>query len=173
MSSDNFIDNNSPDANGVYYLLSAFDRSHDEVYAWEPVVSSQDDDSPSAVWSGCYHAIAVANQALQIIDKFESEGRGNEVKAQKGEALMSRAYHHFVLVNIFAQAYRNDILSKADSGVPYITAPETNVSVKYSRSNVAENYKLIEIGKDFVVLKNDDGEIKLEMTDENNTKNFN
>ena len=40
-------------------------------------------------------------------------------------------------------------------------------------NDVIDNYKLIKIGKDFVVLKNDDGEIKLEITDENNTKNFN
>ena len=40
-------------------------------------------------------------------------------------------------------------------------------------NDVIDNYKLIEIGKDFVVLKNDDNEIKLEIIDENNIKNFN
>jgi hypothetical protein len=144
LSGDNFIDNNSPDENGVYYNLSAFERIHDEIFAWEPAVSSQDNDSPSSVWSGCYHAIAVANQALEAIAKFEAEGRGNEVKAQKGEALLIRAYHHFLLVNIFSEAYKDEVLSKTDSGVPYITAPENTVLVKYSRSNVADTYKKIE-----------------------------
>lgn len=144
LSSDNFVDNNSPDKNGVYYNLSAFERLHDEIFAWEPGVSSQDNDSPSSVWSGCYHAIAVANQALEAIARFEAEGRGNEVKAQKGEALLIRAYHHFILVNIFCEAYKDDILSKNDSGVPYITAPENTVLVKYNRSNVADTYNKIE-----------------------------
>lgn len=144
LSSDNFVDNNSPDANGVFYNLSAFDRSHDEIFSWQPVQSSQGSDSPSSVWNACYHAIAVANHALDIIAGFETQGRANEVRAQKGEALLIRAYNHFVLVNVFCQTYKNDLLSKSDSGVPYITAPETKVLVHYQRSTVAENYKQIE-----------------------------
>lgn len=144
LSADNFIDNNSPDENGVYYNLSSFERMHDEIFAWQDAVSSTDTDSPSAVWSGSYYAIAVANEALQAIEKFEEQGRASEVSAQKGEALLIRAYHHFILVNEFSQAYRNDELSKNDSGVPYITKPETKVLVKYSRSTVTETYNKIE-----------------------------
>lgn len=144
LSSDNFIDNNSYGSNGEHYNLSALERFHDEAFAWEPALSSQDTDSPSAVWSGCYHAIAVANQALQAIARFESEGRGNEVRAQKGEALLIRAYYHFVLVNMFCQTYRNDLISKNDSGVPYSKIPQTKVVVNYSRSNVTDTYKNIE-----------------------------
>jgi starch-binding outer membrane protein, SusD/RagB family len=144
LSSDNFIDNNSPDENGNMYHLSSQERMHDEIFAWEDAVSSQDTDSPSAIWSGCYHSIAVANQALEQIAKFEAEGSGEDVKAQKGEALLIRAYHHFILVNIFCNAYRNDALSKNDSGVPYMTTPETKVLVKYLRSNVAATYNNIE-----------------------------
>ena len=144
LSADNFVDNNSPDAKGIYYNLPSFDKFDDEVYAWEDVVSSDQEDTPSGVWSGCYHAIAVDNHALQAIAVLEADGRADEVKAQKGEALLSRAYHHFILVNIFSQAYKNDELSKIDLGIPYVTEPEITVMVDYERSNVTEVYKNIE-----------------------------
>lgn len=144
LSSDNFEDNNSPDAKGIYYHLSSFNRMDDEIFAWQPVVSSQDMDSPSGLWSGCYHAIAAANEVLSRVKEFEILGRSEEVSSIKGEALIIRAYHEFILTNIFCQAYKNDDLSKNDSGVPYITAPEDKVMVNYSRSNVTENYNSIE-----------------------------
>lgn len=144
LSSDNFEDNNAPDENGVFYHLSSFDRMDDEIFAWEPVVSSQDMDSPSGLWSGCYHAIAAANEVLVKVKEYESEGRGDEVSSIKGEAFLIRAYHHFILTNIFSQAYKNEITSKTDSGVPYITDPENQVMVKYKRSTVTDNYKMIE-----------------------------
>lgn len=144
LSSDNFVDNNSPDPRGIYYNLNPFEKMHDEIFAFEDPISSDEQDSPSAVWSGCYSAIAVANHALKAIEKLEQEGKGDDVKAQKGEALMIRAYNHFLLVNVFAKAYRNDDLSKLDPGVPYVTEPETKVLVDYPRQNVAEVYRNIE-----------------------------
>jgi len=144
LSGDNFIDNNSPGENGVYYNLSSFDRMHDEIFAFEAAVSSDEQDSPSAVWSGCYAAIAVANHALKAIEKLETEGKGDEVKAQKGEALLIRAYNHFLLVNIFSKTYKNDELSKTDKGVPYVTEPETKVLVQYERQSVTDVYNNIE-----------------------------
>ncbi|MDR2622396.1 MAG: RagB/SusD family nutrient uptake outer membrane protein [Dysgonamonadaceae bacterium] len=144
LSSDNFIDNNSPDENGVYYNLASRGRMDDEIYAWEDAVSDDEQDSPSSVWNGCYYAIAVANNALKAIEKLEAEGRGDEVLAQKGEALLCRAYHHFILVNIFAKTYRNKDLSKNDPGVPYVTEPETRVLVHYERLSVADVYAKIE-----------------------------
>lgn len=144
LSSDNFIDNNSPNSLGYYYNLAPFERAHNEAFAWEDLVSSTEQDSPSAIWSGCYFAIAVCNHALEAIARFEAEGRASEVSAQKGEALVSRAYHHFILVNVFAQAYKNDDLSKNDPGVPYMTQTENEVSVDYERLSVTAVYDSIE-----------------------------
>ncbi|MGC3978831.1 MAG: RagB/SusD family nutrient uptake outer membrane protein [Paludibacteraceae bacterium] len=145
LSSDNMVDNNSPsEENGAYYNLSSFDKMHDEIFAWEPAVSSTEQDSPSAIWSGCYYAISVANQALEAVKNFEDQGRGSEVVGQKAEALLIRAYHHFILVNEFCQTYKNDELSKNDSGVPYMTDLETKVLVKYNRSTVSDTYNKIE-----------------------------
>ena len=145
LSSDNFVDNNSPGDNGIYYNLAPWQRYHDEVYAWEDIVSAgQEQDTPSYVWDGFYHAIAVANNALEAVAQFESEGRGDEVSAQKGEALLCRAFNHFMLVNIFAKAYRDSELSKLDVGIPYVTEPETKVFVDYDRISVAKVYELIQ-----------------------------
>lgn len=144
LSSDNFIDNNSPDSKGVFYNLNSRERMDDEIFAWEQAASSDEQDSPSAVWSGCYKAIAVANHALKAIANLEAEGRGSEVRAQKAEALLIRAYNHFVLVNVFAMPYRNAQLSESDPGIPYATEPEAKVMVDYERVSVAQVYKNIQ-----------------------------
>lgn len=147
-SSDNIRDNNSPDKNGVRYNLNSFDRINEEIYAWEPGVSNNTQDSPTFVWDGCYYAIAVANNALVALEKLEEEGVSpEELNPLKGEALLIRAYHHFVLVNLFSHAYRNETLSNdpvSAQGIPYVTEPETTVQVHYNRGTVTSVYKAIE-----------------------------
>ena len=59
-------------------------------------------DSPEFYWYGCYAAIAAANQALSTISKAANP---NDYSAQKGEALLARAYAHFMLVNFFSKFY--------------------------------------------------------------------
>lgn len=143
LSSDNFVDNNSPEVSTAYNLAS-FERMHDEVFAWEPVVSSTDNDSPFYVWEQCYKAIATANHALEAISELKSQDNTLDLDAQKGEALLCRAYGHFILVNIFSQAYKDEQSSKNDLGIPYITTPETKVFVDYDRGTVADVYNKIE-----------------------------
>ncbi len=155
ISSDNIVDINAPylatQSNGsevlVHYNLSSYGREDDEAYRFEPVRSSTDSDSPSSIWQGCYNAIATANHALVILDNLyggDSSTLPEQVKAAYGEAYLIRAYHHFILVNIFSQAYKDDEASKADRGIPYITEPEDVVSVNYDRGNVTDTYKKIE-----------------------------
>jgi len=71
-----------------------------------------------------------------------------QFSASWGEAHILRAYLHFVLVNVFAEAYKDEAQSSQDWGIPYTTEPETVVNVDYSqpqyRKSVAEVYKLIE-----------------------------
>ena len=142
LSGDNIIDNRA-DANGGYNL-GEFERIDNEIFAWEPAVSSTDVDSPSFIWQGCYNAIAAANHALEMIAEYEAEGRGEEVAAAKGEALLVRAYHHFLLANLFCMPYRGPELSKSLQGIPYSTAPETSLSPLYDRGNLADTYDKIE-----------------------------
>jgi hypothetical protein len=123
LSSDNFVDNNS----FLPVILPSHEKLDDEIFAWDPAVSSTDQDSPSYLWEICYGAIASANHALKAIDELKSQGSTADMSAQKGEALLCRAYGHFILVNIFAQAYKDESASIADLGIPYTTEPETVV----------------------------------------------
>lgn len=150
--SDNFIDNNAPhepaDPNQstiTYFNLNSYGRADDEAFKFEPVKSSTGSDSPSEIWEGCYSAIATANHALKYIEEIAAEkGMTQNLRAARAEALLIRAYHHFVLVNIFSQAYKNPTASKNDVGIPYVTVVEDKVSVKYDRGNVADVYAKIE-----------------------------
>ena len=64
------------------------------------------------------------------------------MNAAYGEALLVRAYHHFILVNLFSKQYGKN--SATDQGVPYSTEPEDKVQVAYERGTVAQVYDKIE-----------------------------
>ena len=59
-----------------------------------------------------------------------------------------RAYFHFVLVNVFAEAYKDEAKSSQDWGIPYVTSVEDVVNIDYSDTiyskKVSEVYRLIE-----------------------------
>ena len=144
MSSDNYIDNTSPDESGNRYNLPAYDRIDDELFAWEDAKSSTGSDSPSDVWEKSYHAIAVANAVLDKVVEFEAKGMKDEVAPMKGEALLIRSYNHFILANLFCQPYRGPELSKSIQGIPYMTKSEDVVLVHYERKDLASVYEQIE-----------------------------
>ncbi|MDD6006855.1 MAG: RagB/SusD family nutrient uptake outer membrane protein [Bacteroidales bacterium] len=146
-SSDNYIDNNSPDENGMRYNLSSYNRIDDELFAWEDAKASSGNDTPSDIWEAYYHSIACANAVLEKIPEFEAntELKGRDMlPAIKGEALLVRAFSHFILANLFCEAYRGPELSKNILGIPYITEPETIVHVVPERGNLADVYDMIE-----------------------------
>ncbi|MCK0204518.1 RagB/SusD family nutrient uptake outer membrane protein [Ornithobacterium rhinotracheale] len=97
-------------------------------------------DTPQHVWSGLYSAIANANAALDAIQKSENP---QDLLAEKGEALVARAYAHFILVNVFGRHY-NTQTSETDLGVVYMEKSEKTLDPKYKRETVAENYRKIE-----------------------------
>lgn len=131
-SSDQVIDNNVPDPKtGHANAVNPLDQMYNEIFAWQPVVSSGQQDSPKYIWDANYTAIATANQALQAIKQLEAEGINMD--AEKGEALLSRAYHHFLLAGIFCQAWKDEEQSKKDMGITYMLKPETRVAPEYSR----------------------------------------
>ncbi len=155
LTSDNVIDIQSPyyavqsggDEIRVYYNLTSYGREDDEAFRFEPVRSSTSQDSPSQIWEGCYNAIAVANHALECIERIKTDNGGTMtpvLKAAYGEALLTRAFHHFILVNVFSQAWKNEEASKADKGIPYVTKRGTNLIQVYERSTVADTYAKIE-----------------------------
>lgn len=115
------------------------DEKVDFPYAWRDVIGDGTNSS-TAYWNGCYEAIAAANQALEAIEKTDL---GSAVQKYKGEALVARAYAHFMLVTLFAKTYEKDT-PNSSPGVPYITAPETKVIVQYGRGTVQSTYDAIE-----------------------------
>ena len=121
------------------------DRFIDEVFAWEDVTESDNED-PESVWEASYHAIACANEALQAIDTLTRTSLIN-LSAERAEALLCRAYNHFILVNVFCIAY-NPQTSNTDLGIPYSEKPEIDLNPDYERGTVAEVYEKIE--KDLV-----------------------
>ncbi len=116
-------------------------RFLDQVYAWEDITES-DNDNPYYLWQACYYAIANANQALEGIEELGG-ATTTTLREAKAEALLCRAYGHFILVNIFGLNY-NTATSGTDLGVTYMTEPETTVFAEYERNTVAEVYEMID-----------------------------
>ena len=154
LSSDNVIDNNSPSDAGVRYNKAAYSVADDQIFAWEDVDKASDNDTPTGIWSGCYGAIAVCNAVLQKADQFLADGADEfgpldqseieKLNAIRGEALVSRAYHHWLLTQFFCLPYAGPEKSKSIQGITYITEPETTVNPQYQRNSLAECYDLIE-----------------------------
>lgn len=107
-------------------------------------VKSFDTDSPDNYWTACYTAIASANQALEACNKAANPA---DYQHQKGEALVARAYAHFMLVTLYSKPY-DPATAASNPGIPYVTEPETVVIKQYDRKTVAYVYDMIE--KDIV-----------------------
>lgn len=148
LSGDNLVDNNvcvPATHNG------AFANFHDQAYEWKDInnYSTGEHDTPYAVWETYYQGIAVANHAIEaMLQMSKDPAKDRDLAHSWGEAHLLRAYLHFVLVNVFAEAYKDETQSANDAGIPYVTEVERTVNVDYSdpkfRKSVAEVYRLIE-----------------------------
>ncbi len=117
--------------------------TNQQAYNWE-VIEENNQDTPNFYWEMAYKAIAATNHALEAIEK---RGDIKEDLPYKGEALIARAYNHFILVNLFSQRY-NPNRSYYDLGIPYVEKPETVVFGDYERGTVEDVY--IKIERDLV-----------------------
>jgi hypothetical protein len=115
------------------------DRQQGEFFFWQDA-SEVGTDSPHSFWEGCYKAIASANQALAAIEEIGNDD--GSLNAQKAEALLCRAYGHFLLVNVFCMHYSSS--REDDLGIHYMKEVETTVKPIYRRGTVAEVYAQIE-----------------------------
>jgi len=148
LSSDNIVDNNVcvPATHA-----DAYENFHEQAFTWQDIdnYSTGQQDTPYAIWQSYYQGIAVANHAIKaMLEMSPDPAHDRELAHSWGEAHLLRAYLHFVLVNVFAEAYKNESKSAEDMGIPYVTEVEETVFVDYSnpkfRKNVAEVYRLIE-----------------------------
>ncbi|SFW83785.1 RagB/SusD family nutrient uptake outer membrane protein [Chitinophaga sancti] len=115
------------------------ERTNEDPYFFNDVNDIKE-DSPEWYWTACYKAIAACNNALKACENAPDSSR---YRAQKGEALVARAYAHFMLVNFFSKFY-NAATAATDPGIPYVIEPETVVFEQYNRGTVAEVYDKIE-----------------------------
>lgn len=148
LSGDNLVDNNVvvPATHNAPFSLF-----NEQAYKWENIdnYSTDENDTPYAVWEAYYQGIAVANHAIQSMKEMSNNpAHDRELAHSWGEAHLMRAYFHFVLVNVFAEAYKDETQSANDWGIPYVSEVENTVNVDYSdpkyRKSVAEVYRLIE-----------------------------
>lgn len=129
-SSDNVDDNGS---------TWSYTSLEEQAYKWQDV-TEQSTDSPHDIWDEYYSATASSNMALEAIEEM---GDSKDLAALKAEALITRAYNHFMLANLFCKAY-SPKTSNTDLGIPYITASEKEVRPHYERGTVAGVYEMIE-----------------------------
>lgn len=98
-------------------------------------------DSPSEFWTASYKAIAQANHAIEAIEKMNV--KDNVKNPILGEALLARAYNHWMLAMTFCQAYDPSTASN-ELGIPYVTESEKELIKEYKRGTLQEVYDKIE-----------------------------
>ena len=117
--------------------------SNEQGYFWEDLTDVSQ-DSPAGYWDACYSAIAHANKAIEFIETKKEDGLiPQSYLPYYGEALVIRAYCHFMMVNLWGTHY-NPATADTDLGVPYVTEVENVVFKDYKRETVAKVYDLIE-----------------------------
>lgn len=133
--SDNTEDKgNSPDGlDPTSYILNT------QMFKYQDANTNLGLDLPTTYWDSCYHAIAVANLALTYCNGADS----NSYSAQKGEALICRAYAHFMLTVLFSKTYVPGG-NNSSPGIPYIKTVQNKVFTTYDRGTVEEDYTNIE-----------------------------
>nr|WP_314556455.1 RagB/SusD family nutrient uptake outer membrane protein [uncultured Prevotella sp.] len=117
-------------------------RGGDQYFFWQEQTEGGN-DSPEQVWMLYYEGVYKANEALAAIE--EQGGPKNDIlRNSKGEALLIRAYDHFILANDFCRPY-NGKTSTKDAGLYYATgiADFSAAAEQSNRGTVADVYAKI------------------------------
>ena len=129
------------------YTIGTIKRPHhDRLFTWSDDTSDPtEQDSPSHFWSENYNVIAHANEVLAVLDDLPAltEKEKAQKTAIEAEALLTRAYAHFMLVNVFAKHYDPNTAA-SDLGIPIVEKPETEFIATYKRNTVQEVYDFVE-----------------------------
>ena len=117
-------------------------RGGDQYFFWQEQTEGGN-DSPEQVWMLYYEGVYKANEALAAIE--DQGGPNNDIlRNSKGEALLLRAYNHFILANEFCRPY-NGKTSTKDAGLYYATgiADFSAAAEQSNRGTVADVYAKI------------------------------
>lgn len=135
----NELSSDNSDDIGVLYNETT--RWMDDTFNWREESETMT-SSLSENWESCYEGISAANEALIAIEELGGQEKSEMLAQLRGEALLCRAYNHFVLVNLFCRHWTQD--AAKDLGLPYMDKPETSLRPSYERGNLADFYTKIE-----------------------------
>ena len=142
LASPNFTDWMSDDVD--FTTGTTIRLSHEQMFAWDDVTTGPTEfDTPDFFWFETYQAISHANEVLNILEDLPALSPEDiqRRRAIESEALLTRAYGHFMLVNMFGGHIGRE---EAEDGVPYVKEPETTFLAQYERQSVSRVYDEIE-----------------------------
>ncbi len=113
-----------------------------DTFLWKDLEEEESYNTPANYWNNAYSAISQANAALEALEKIETDNIDYK-NAIKGEALLCKAYAHFMLAALFSNNY-DEATAKTDLGVPYVSESENVLIKEYKRETLFETYRLIE-----------------------------
>lgn len=111
--------------------------SYFDIWAWNDL--NQQSTTVSFGWRRYYHAIYIANYIIENQTKI-TEATQDEISQLVGEAYMMRAYCHFLLVNLYADAYTH-CNPATTRGIPL--SLEANVNNVLTCSSVEQVYQQV------------------------------
>lgn len=111
--------------------------SYFDIWAWNDL--NQQSTTASFGWRRYYHVIYIANYIIENQNKI-TEATQDEISQLVGEAYMMRAYCHFLLVNLYADAYTH-CNPATTRGIPL--SLEANVNNVLTCSSVEQVYQQV------------------------------
>lgn len=136
--------------------------SYFDIWAWNDL--NQQSTTASFGWRRYYHAIYIANYIIENQNKI-TEATQDEISQLVGEAYMMRAYCHFLLVNLYADAYTH-CNPATTRGIPL--SLEANVNNVLTCSSVEQVYQQV-----IADIKEAKSRLKVAAWDEGYTYRFN
>ena len=136
--------------------------SYFDIWAWNDL--NQQSTTASFGWRRYYHAIYIANYIIENQNKI-TEATQDEISQLVGEAYMMRAYCHFLLVNLYADAYTH-CNPATTRGIPL--SLEANVNNVLTCSSVEQVYQQV-----IADIKEAKNRLKVAAWDEGYTYRFN
>ena len=127
---------NIVDMLGGYYTVKNYDHAN-----WPKYLYANSSDIKAVnycatyienIWNGIYLQIANLNSLLETIDERKGIFSGDNYNLIKGEALGLRAYLHFDLLRLFAEAYAT---GKEKASIPYVTTLSPSVTPLFSQED--------------------------------------
>lgn len=90
------------------------------------------------IWNEEYNTIANVNSLLETIDGDKAVFQGEDYNVFKGELLGLRAFLHFDVLRLFADAYTSADYSESKTYIPYVTSITSNVHPLLTNNQACE-----------------------------------